>query len=310
MSWIFIIISSYVLFAGSALVDKYLMSGIAVKPKIYIFYVGVFGMLVFLLIPIVGFVFPSLLQFVLGVASGAFLMFAIFQYLQGLKFFEPSRIVPAIGGLTPIFTFLLLFFISRGKETFSALQFVSFFFLLGGTMLITFEKEKMVNTASLRIAALSAFFTALSFIFAKYLYLSLPFWTGLMLIRVGAFFIALLLLLISREVQKEIFGAKKESASTPFREQPKVAIVFFAGQAMGALAEVLRSFAVFLVPLLFLPFIYALQGVEYVALFFFALLLSLWLPKIMQEEISFPVMLQKIFAVLCIIVGLIALSYV
>lgn len=304
MPWLFIIIVSYFLFACSSLVDKYLLSRVALNPKIYIFYIGIFGMLVFLLVPFVGFSPPSFFQLLLGVGAGISLAYAVFRYFEGLQIFEPSRMIPAIGGLVPIFTFLLVFLVSRGHVAFSFMQLASFLFLMGGTVLITFEKEKMMNIASLRIALVSAFFTAISFVMAKYVYLSLPFWSGLMVIRLGAFLVAIWFFMFSKEVQHEILGVRKAPAAVSFWRKPRVALMFFSGQAVGALAELLRNFAVFLVPLFFLPFIHALQGIEYVAVFFLAILLSLQLPRILKEEISPAVIWQKLLAIFAIVIGL------
>ncbi len=306
MLWLLTIIIAYIFFAWSALVDKYILVKIAMSPQIYVFYIGILGILIFLLVPFVGFVLPSPFILLVALGSGATLTYGVLKYLEGLRVYETSRIVSTIGGLVPVFTYLMIFVASKGHESFSLWQFVSFAFLIAGTVLITLEKGKPFNSASLRISVVSAFFTALSFLMAKYVYEAMPFWSGLMLIRLGAFFVALWLLISSREVQKEFAG--KIAKKPPFWQSPWVALVFFSSQVVGALAELLRNIAVFIAPLLFLSFIHALQGIQYVIVFLLAWFFSVNFPHVMKEEVKPHIVSQKIIAICSILIGLVILA--
>jgi hypothetical protein len=57
-----------------------------------------------------------------------------------------------------------------------------------------------------------------------------------------------------------------------------------------------------------MPFINALQGVQYVFLLIFAIILSFKLPKILKEEISREIIFQKVAAILLIGAGLILIA--
>ncbi len=114
MSWLLVTISAYFLFAIVALVDKYLLGGLMPSPKVYAFYVAALGILALVLIPF-GFLIPAPFQIFLALLAGIFHILAIFTYFSGLQYFETSRIVPAIGGLLPLFVFGLTYIFTGGK---------------------------------------------------------------------------------------------------------------------------------------------------------------------------------------------------
>lgn len=299
MLWLFIALASYICFAVSAIFVKYLVSKVALGSKTFVFYMGILGMLVFFLIPFVHFSVPSPFQILLSIGAGITLAYSTFSLLEGLQKFEASRIIPAVGGLVPLFTFLFVFILSRGEETLSFVQFLSFILLLGGIMLLTVEKGVMINKTSLRIALTASFFIALSFVMTKYVYLHQPFWSGLILMRIGGFLLSIWFLLFSKEVQREVFQ---------FKRQP-IAPVFLLSQAVGALAELLRNGAIFLVPLAMLPFINALQGVEYAFLLAFTFFMSRYFPHVLKEETAPKIIQRKILAIASIVVGLIIIVF-
>lgn len=299
MLWLIITIFAYFLLAVVALGDKYLLAG-PPNPKIYSFYVGVLGILSLLLIPFVGFFIPDIWQIFLSFLAGAIFIFVLFGLYNGLEYFEASRIVPAIGGLLPLFTFGLIYFFSKGDMPLSSWHILSFILLLVGTVLITFKTKKAFFSQSLKISALSAFLFALAFFLTKQVYLSQPFWSGFIWLRIGGFLTALGFL-GTREVRKEIFSHK-------FTFQKKTGTFFLINQAMGAGAAILQNWAIALVPLGFLPFVNALEGTKYVFLFLLVTLISLKFPEFLEEETKEKILAQKIAAILLIGLGLVILA--
>ncbi len=299
MTWLIITISAYFLFAIVALGDKYLLAG-PPNPRSYSFYVGVLGILSLLLIPLVGFSIPETSQLILALIAGAILIFALFGLYTGLENFEASRVVPAIGGLLPLFTFGLVYLFSCGKDLFSLTEASAFILLLAGSILITFRKGKSITSKSLQISAVTAFFFAFAFVLTKYVYLVQPFWSGFIWMRIGGFLTALCFI-FTKEVKREIFERK-------FTFQKKTGAFFLFNQAMGGGAFILQNWAIALVPLAFLPFISALEGTKYIFLLILASLISFKLPQLLKEEISKEVILQKVAAILLIGGGLALLA--
>lgn len=300
MLWLLATAAAYFILAAVFLVDKYLLTGPIGNPKVYAFYVGVLSVSAVLLIPFVEFGLPTPYQLGLSLAAGAFFVLGIYWFYKAIGLFEVSRVAPAVGGFLPILTFLLVFLFSREKEQVDLLGFLSFALLVGGSFLITYQKDKKISLASLKMSALCAFFMAIFFVLSKYAYLELPFWTGFIWMKIGGF-LAALIFLFSRAARQEIFSGRK---SLP----KKTAGIFLANQAAGAGANVLQNFGVALAPLAFLPIINALQGLQYVFLLFLAVVISWKAPRLLKEEISKGTIIQKISATILIILGLAALA--
>lgn len=297
MNWVLIAISGYFFSAITALFDKYLLVGPIPNPKVYSFYVGALGILALILVPL-GFTVPDPWLIILSLLSGALFVFSLFWYCQGLRFFEASRIVPAIGGLNPIFVFVLTFFI--GERIFGPREGIAFFLLIAGTIFITVQREKLITFKSFQISAMAALLFSISFFLAKIVYSEIPFWSGFIWMRLGGFLTALFFLFY-KEVREELFRRK-----TSFK--PKTAGIFFLAQTLGAGSAILQNFAIALVPFGFLPFVSALEGIKYLFVLILAILLSLKFPQLLKEEVSKKVVLQKIFAVLLLGAGLAILA--
>lgn len=301
MSWLIIAILSYFFWAVVSTTDKYLLgSKLIPSPKVYTFYMGILGILALGLIPFVGFSFFSVPQITLSLLSGAFFVLGSFFLYNALEKFEVSRVVPAIGGLLPVFTYGLIFSFSQGREILVFKDFIVFILLLAGSVLITIEKTKLVTRKSFQLAALAAFLFSLSFVLSKYVYSVQSFWPSFLWMRIGGFIMAVSFI-FTEEVREELFRTKVSF-------QKKTALLFLSNQALGAGAFVLLNWAIFLAPLIYLTIINALAGTEYMFLLIFTIFLSFKFPQILKEEISRKILFQKIIAILLIGGGLALLT--
>lgn len=301
MLWLIVAISAYLILALVFLVDKYLLTSSIPNPKVYAFYVGTLGILVLFLAPFVGFYIPKISQIALSLLAGATFICGTFWFYKALRLFEPSRVVPAVGGLTPLFTFGLIYLFSGGEEILSFFEIIAFIFLISGSILINLKKEKLINLKSLKFSVLTAFLVSLSFVLIKYVYLEQPFWNGFIWRSVGGFLAAFCFFVFFPEIKKEIFKKREKFPQ-------KTTAIFLTNQAAGATAAILQNWAIFLAPLAYVAFINALQGVQYAFLLIFTIFLSLKLPRILKEEISKEAILQKLLAILLIGGGLAILA--
>jgi len=301
MLWLTITILAYFILAIVFLVDKYLLTGSIPNPKVYAFYVGTLGILVLVLAPFVGFYIPEKSQIALSLLAGAVFVYGLFWFYKTLQLFEASRVVPAIGGLTPLFTFGLIYLFTLGQEILSPKGFMAFILLVLGSILINLKKEKLINLKSFKFSILTAFFFSLAFVLTKYIYLVQSFWNGFIWRSIGGFLMAACFFTFFPEIKKEIFRKREKF-------QKKTAVVFLSNQTAGAGAAILQNWAIFLAPLAYVPVIHALNGTQYVFLFIFSIFLSLKFPQILKEEISKEVLSQKIIAILLIGGGLILLT--
>jgi hypothetical protein len=301
MLWLITAILANFLFAGVNTIDKYLLGKLIPSAKAYAFYVGVLGILVLVLVPFGFLTIPKISDIFLAILAGIFHILGIFIFFVGLKKFEASRIIPAVGAFLPLFTFGFTYFFTAGKEVLVFSDIIAFVLLLLGTFLVTWQKEKNITLQSLKIAIFASVLFAIYFILIKYVYLSQPFISGLIWTRIGAFLVAICFI-FSKGVRKEIFARPKTI-------QKKTFAVLIPNQAVSSGAFVLQNWAVALAPLAYLGMINALEGTKYIFLLIFATFLSLKFPQILKEEISKKILLQKIIAIFLIGIGLIFLAF-
>jgi len=304
MSWLIVAISAYLILALVFLVDKYLISGPVPNPKVYVFYVGILGILVLVLIPFTNFSVPIFSHLFLALLAGAVFVFALFWLYKSLQLFEASRVVPAIGGLVPLFTFGLIYLFSRGEEVLGFREILALIFLILGSILITYKKTR-ISLKSFEFSLLSAFLLSLSFVLSKYVYLEQSFLNGFIWIRLGGVIFAIFFLFFSKEVKEEIFKKRQRFSLS----SKKAAGIFLSNQALGAGANILQQWAIFLAPLGCVALVNALQGTQYLFMLIFALIISVKFPKVLKEEISKKVIFQKILAILLISLGLVVLAF-
>lgn len=305
MSWLAVAVSSYLILAVVYLVDKHLLTGFITNPKVYTFYVGILWILALLLIPFVGFYVPEKSQIILSLSAGAVFIWGLFWFYKTLHLFEASRVVPAVGGLTPLFTFVLIYVFTSGQEALSLRGVTAFILLIIGSVLISLRKEKLINLKSFKFSALTALFFSLAFILVKYVYLAQSFWNGFIWRSMGGFLMAVCFLAIFPEIRKEILVKRK---SPLLGKSKKTVTVFISNQLAGAGSAILQNWAIFLAPLASVPLIHALGGTQYAFLFIFSIFLSLKFPEVVKEEVSKGVIFQKIVAILLIGGGLVLLS--
>lgn len=302
MTWLLAAISAYLILAIVQLVDKYLLSGSIPGPKVFSFYVGTLGILFLIVIPFVDFYIPDTSKIILSLLAGAIFLYALSWFYKALQLFEASRVIPAIGGLVPLFTFGLVYVFSFGKETMSFSGILAFIFLVLGSVLINFEKEKSITLKSFQTSAWAAFLFSLSFVLTKYVYLGQPFWNGFIWTKIGGLLMAVIFFIFAKEIREEIFKKK-----VSFKK--KTLGIFISNQMAGGGANILQNWAIALAPLTYIAVINALQGVQYAFMLIFTTFISLRFPRILKEEISKRILLQKISAILLIGGGLILLAF-
>jgi len=296
MLWLIIAILAYFLFALSSLGDKYILIG-PPNPKVYAFYVGILSIIVLLLVPFTGFFIPSINQVFLFLLYGLVFILSLLSLYGGLERFEVSKIIPALGGFLPVFTFILAFLFLGQEGFFSSKIIISFCLLILGSVFISKGESFNFSFKSLFFAGLAALFLSFCFIVSKIIYSELDFWHGFIGMRLGVFVLALSLILF-KDVRQEIFTKKKAFTK-------KTTVIFLLVQALGAGAVVLQNWSIALVDILHISFVSALQGVQYLFLFIFSLLFY----KVFKEKISKKIVLQKGFAIILILAGLAILYY-
>jgi drug/metabolite transporter (DMT)-like permease len=298
MTWLVITISAYLVLAIVFLIDKHLLESGIPSPALYAFYTGILSSLIFLLAPFVDFFVPSLSNFLLACLVGALFIVALFWFYKALRLFEASRVVPVVGALSPIFSFVIAFFFAGAREEFFFLKGLAFFFLVSGSFFIALERTK-VSWKSFVFSSVSAFFFSLFFILQKNLFQSMnSFWNSLIWMSVGSFLVALFFFAFFKETRQGVSLHKKAF-------DKKTAFLFFVNKAFSGLGGLMQRWAVFLTPgFIEVPLVQGLQGIQYAFLFLLTLVFSRRFPTILKEEISKKIVLKKSLAIAMITIGL------
>ncbi|MFA6096637.1 MAG: EamA family transporter [Candidatus Paceibacterota bacterium] len=301
MSWILITIFAHLLSSVAYIFDKHIVTDTKLKPISYTFYSGIFQISYIALIPFVGFVLPeNPMMILLGIGDGALFILALLVFYKGLKLGEASRVIPVVGASIPIFTASLAFIILN--ENLDQRQLLAFAFLVLGGSLISakFKSRKLYAIKGLALAITSGFLFALYYTLMKLLYSNSHFASGFILIQIGGFLGALLLVLIKKN-RPEIFSISKGSTKSSTS-------LFIIAKVVAAVAALMLNYAISIEGSK-ITVINALQAVQYIFLLIFAFILAKKMPSFLNEQFSRSIAAQKIVSVFIIAIGLYFLAF-
>jgi len=250
-------------------------------------------------------------------AGFLFLVTLVFWY-KALHQSEASRVVPVVGALVPIFSFILSF-VFLG-EALTEQQLLAFIILICGGVLISikhtkvYSYQKVVNrfrevigdifgnvpagvqpTSRILVNSVTAaVFFAVYYVLMKYIYTYQPFVGSFVYSRLGSF-IGVILMLFVPEWRRIIFK-QQQGAKTP-----KNLFYFLIIRLLAAAAFIMINWAISLGNV---AIVNALQGVQYLFLFVIILLISNKFPKMLNEQLGGGVLIQKLIGTVLICLGL------
>ncbi|MCK9393638.1 MAG: hypothetical protein WCX30_01445 [Candidatus Paceibacterota bacterium] len=299
MLWLIVIIISYLFFALSSLGDKIVLAK-SPKPENYIFYVGLFSGIAIFLLPF-GVTIPSINAAFLIAINGLVYIFSLYALFSALERFDVSKVVPTIGATQPIFV-LLLTYLFVGPQDLGVVDLIAYGLLFIGSIIISVEKNEKVTGDFVSLSFLASFLFSLNFILSKFVFVELDnnFISGMFWMSIAACVIVLVGL-VFKGFRREVFEGEKVEAQT--------GILFVVTQVAGGIANLTQNYAVNIVPFSMLAIMNSIKGVQYVFLFLITLILSSYFPKILKENFSKKVILQKIFSILLIVAGLAILAF-
>lgn len=308
MSWIVVALVSYFVLAIANLVDKYLVEKVLGSARAYTFIACIMGLVVFLVAPWF-LAWPGFDGFVFNLFLGFLFASALLFLYAALRRGEASRAVVIIGGSTPIFSLPLSYFILG--DQFSANQLIAITLLILGVAVVAFlpkhrlgfwdnifssiKLKHKYSSYSILFALASGFTYALYFIGTKLAYEQQDFLSAFLWIRLGAA-LAAALILFSPRARREIKALFKRKPSRK-KNQSLVA----GNQVLGSIGFVLQNYAIYLGPV---ALVNALQGVQYAWIIILGAGVSLLAPKILKEDISWKILVQKAIAIVLISSGI------
>lgn len=292
MAWLALSIGGYFLNAATIVIDKFLLRRALPHPVAYAIGVSAAGSVALFAAPLLT-AAPSAYVMFLALASGMLFTYGLLALFTLLARREASQVAPLVGGLQPVFIFILAGMFIGEKLT--GAHLFAFFLTVLGTVFISGEGNtiKHVRGKTFIEGALAALLFALSYTFSKITYLEYGFLGGLVLRTAGTLIGAGTLLIPRRN--REIVGNAFQGAGSG------VSALFLVGQLLGAGSFVLIHYAISIGPT---ALVSALAGSQYAFIFVLALLMTRFAPQIVKERMSSGVIVQKTLSLILIGAGI------
>lgn len=294
MDWIVFSLAARAFWAGDNITDKLLIGKYIKNPYVLTLLGGIapfiISIFIFLLYKLewIGLI-PAIVIFLAGIIQ----IIAVFAFYKALAKEEVSRVIPLFQ-LTPIFVLILSALLL--KENLTTNQYIGFILILLGGFFIGLRRIEglfklreafwwMILSSS--IYAIQAIM--IKSLYANYSYLDLTFYHG-----VGIFIPTFALLTFSSK-SRGSFTREFSNLNITGWLIVGLATIFIAGAYLSGLWAFRTGSA---------TLISVLRGFQSIFVFIFSLVLSIWLPKILKEELASGVLLTKVIAISLMLVGL------
>lgn len=294
MDWIIFSLLSRALWAADNVVDKLLIGKHLRDPLVLTLIASISALFLSIVIIIFnGLEWIGFNPAVIAIFAGAFQIVAVFAFYQAISKEEISRVIPLFQFTAPFV--LVLSFLFLG-EILTTTYYFAFVLILVGGFLISLQKAEGVF--KLRSAfwwmVLSSLIYAVQVVILKSLYTSYPFWDITVYLGFGEFIPTPILFL---------FVANFRSRFTRSLSNLKLAgwILLIFGMFFVATASLSGFWALTSGPV---SLISVFRGFQSVFVLIYAVLFSIWLPRILKEELAGGVLLTKIIAIALMILGL------
>lgn len=299
MSWITFAVAGYFLQAVSVLGDKIILKKILPYPSSYSFWQGILSLGALIFIPF-GFSLIPTEKIFISFLAGAFWLYGLFFFFTALRKTDASNVLPVVLSLTAILIFVMeVFFLGH---QYSSTDLLAGILMISGSVALSLEHrwghERKIRGFIIP-SVLTAFLFAFSTFLMKYLFTTESFFNVFIWSR-GGLFLAGLSFALSSDFRNKIIAGSKSL------KRPRASMSIVLNKIFGALGALSIFFAISRGPA---ALVNALQGLQYAFLFAIGALLSLWVPTLINESLSPKAIMQKIFGMAMISLGLFVLYF-
>jgi len=301
MNWFLLSFSSTVLWGSTNFIDKYLISKYFQKRGISVLLI--FSSLIGLfLLPIIFLINRDVVNIPLHdifilIASGVIYVFAIFPYLLALREEDTSLVVPTFQAI-PVFSyFLALLFLN---EKLVVWQIIASLLIIFGAigMSVDFKaKKRFFRWKVFFLMIASSFLYSLNLFLFKFVERDSSFWTTSFWEYTGFAMAALCLLLITK-YRKEFWQSFKTNGT-------KVLGINALYEIINIVGKIIFNFASLLAPL---ALVQVVNGAQPLVVLFMGVILTIFFPKIIKEDISWKMLSQKLIFIILILGGVYLLN--
>ena len=297
VDWLFLSLLGASALAVTGVIDKFILNRYVRDPIAYLAALVIMQQLLIVAIPVYlgwGYIFP---QSIYALAAGSCQVVLWAAYLLALQQEETSR-VAALVYVFPVFVFLGAFLFLG--ETLAAKDYEGGALLVCSALLVSYRPAQggkpAILSPALKYMAVFWIFTAAYALAAKYLLAFMNEWHLILWSSLGSL-LAVLPLLGHRPIRREL--------AAYFCGGPFLLFAFLADEIFDFLGRGAFIFAYAASSVALVSSVAALQ--PFITLVY-VILLGLFVPGIVQEELDRKTIAQKTFAILLIIVGVYLVS--
>jgi len=279
--WIFFSVLAVLFFSLVGIIDKYVLTKWVKQPIILVMVMSAFGLISAIVIYFIhGFSYLSSFNIFLAIIGGTLTFLSVFFYFKALKIEEVSRVIPLLH-LSPLFI---------------SLFYLGIILLVFGAIFISSRNPlKLSFGKAFPLMLLSAISISVNSLLTKYLLGFTDYWTVFSYMRIGG---GILLIPITYIYLPSLISITKKHG------RKFIAIV--------SISEVLIIFAMFFATIAasigYITLVSAVLAIEPFLVLLFAVILSIFYPSIIKEEIKKSVILVKISAIIMMFSGMILLT--
>ncbi|HUO42031.1 MAG TPA: EamA family transporter [Methylomirabilota bacterium] len=288
--WFLYALTSVVFFGFTTIVDKLMLENrfssfsyfITFAPPALVFSIWVFAFQRTVLS------LPYAFAFVAGLISAG----GYFLYVVSIRAEEASR-VAALTSLYPAFVAVLAVFLVN--EIFPAGSYLGIILMILGTILISYKRNhvrKIVPLSLVIVLIATNFCYSLDQILSKISLDHISFWPFLMMFMLGRFFVVFPSLALS--------SVRRKFISEIERLERKFALLLVLGSSMWSIALIFYFYAASLGPI---TLVSTTALISPLFTLLFAILITKYLPKVLEEEIDGRTVAMKLVAIVLICVG-------
>lgn len=294
-TWFLLAIAAQFLSAVTVTIDKFLVSRSVQmgKPLVLTFYIAVLSSFVLVLVPF-GVSLPTQFAALAAIGSGIAFVTALYFQFAAFQHTRVSDAAPVIGAVSVLTTLALAYFWIDGDV--SSAMLVPILFLILGIGIIS---RMHFAVHALRNALIAGLGFGCMFFCAKLVFNELDFMNGFFWTRMASVGVALTLLVHPAARAAILHGARRSSG------QAKGLLV--VTKVVGSSAGVLTALAVSLGSV---SVVNALSGIQFVFLFFFALLFTAYIPRLKENSAEGHGGWHTLVGVISIAAGLAWLAYI
>ena len=293
-NWIYFVFIAQGIWAFTSLIDKNVISkGYIKNPLVYIVLNGMMNVLLIFLLPFVGFEPLKFTDFLIALSAGILYSAAVTVYYKAVQYEEISR-VAMLYQTAPIFVLILSFLLIG--ERLAASHFIGFLFLLSAGALVSYKKinDSFKLSKAFYLMVISMLLSSIGVVAAKHIYSITSFWSAFLWFRLSSF--AALGVLLAPSVRKDFVRTFK-------RMKPKIRGLMSFKMLIDFSAFIISGLAILNGPI---SLVTALSSSALpIFVFILALIASIYLPKLVKEEIDRKAILTKVFAIVLIAIGIV-----